>query len=202
MDDGGVGIEHGLAQPHPVDDGRHLALHEQLLDDEDVHLPGAGHGRHVLDEVEIMLEGLDRDVGIDHALGLAVGCQGLVPDRAAILPDEGVDLHGREVVALTGLVRDAVEVVVGDAVTQGFAGGAAEELADIAEGVPVDVLPVLVGAGQRLAEALLDRRRLALVAEEVLAVEGDVGVGNCREPRNSRVGCGKTCFDIVLVLCG
>ena len=46
---------------------------------------------------------------------------------------------------------------------------------------PVDLLPVLVGAGQLLIERLLELGGFLLVAEQILAIIGDVGVGELRE---------------------
>ena len=104
--------DRGLAEADPLDDPGDLAFAEQLVDLEDVHGAGLDHRRHVLGQREVVLQRRDRDVGIDDADGLALGLHGLVPDAAAVLPDEAVDLHAGEVVALTGLVGDPVEIVV------------------------------------------------------------------------------------------
>ena len=94
--------------------------------------------------------------------------------------------HGREVVALTGLIGDAVEIVFGDTVAKRLAFCPLEVLADVTPGIPVGVLPVFIGAGKRFAEGFLEScGRFAFVAEEIFAIEGDVGVGELAESRNS-----------------
>jgi len=108
MDGRGAGIEHRLAEADPVDNRANLALHEEVLDHEDVHLSGLSNGRHVFEHGEVMLHCFDGDVRIHNPFGLGFGSGRLIPDRAAILPDECIRLHGREVVAFAGLIGDAV----------------------------------------------------------------------------------------------
>ena len=126
-----------------------------------------------------MLGALDGFLGVDHAERRLGGC--LVPDVAAILPDEGVDLHGREIIALASLVGDAEEIIVGHAIAKLVTLLALEKLADILVPRPVDIRPVFIGAGQLLVELLLVVRRFGGVAEQVLAEEGDVVVRELRE---------------------
>ena len=177
----GLRRDRGLAEPDPLQDPGHLAFPEQLVDLEDVHGPGLDHRGHVLEERQVVLERLDGGRRVHHPFGLRVGGLGLVPDVRSVLPDEGVDLHGREVVALARLVGDPVEIVLEGLPGELVTGRPAEELAEVAHHVPVDVVHLLAGARERLAVPGLERGPLALVAEDVLAEVGDEHVRHLRE---------------------
>ena len=59
-----------------------------------------------------MLQGSDCCVRVDHAFGLTLWRLRLVPETAAVLPDEGIDLDDGVVVGLGSRVRNSVEIVV------------------------------------------------------------------------------------------
>ena len=102
---------------------------------------------------------------------------GLVPDVSAVLPDEAVHLHGREVVRLAGLERDSVEVVIQGLAGELFALLALEELAEILELLPVDVVHLLAGAGQLVAELRL----------EGVGETGDTSLAQDKHSRNGKI---------------
>jgi hypothetical protein len=97
------------------------------------------------------------------------------------LPDQAVDLHRREVVALARLEGDSVEVVLRRLAGQHLALLAAEELADILEVVPGHGIELFARAGQLLAVFGLEVLLLLLVADDVLAREVHQHVGELRE---------------------
>ena len=88
-----------------------------------------------------------------------------------------------------GIVSDAVEVVIEGLAGQLLAFGALEELADLAPLLPIGVLPIFVGAWQIGSVLVLERGHFAFVAEDVLAVEGDIGVRELWETVIVHTGC-------------
>ena len=130
---GRLGIERGFAEADPVDVHGHLAFTEQLVRHEDVHGAGLDHRRHVLEHAQEMLHALDGLLGVHDAFGMSGRSLGFIPDAAAMLPDERVDRARREVVALAGLIGDAVEIVVEHLAGELVALLALEELADMLE---------------------------------------------------------------------
>src|SRR5437667_5784938 len=171
-----------LAEADPLDDPGHRALAEQLVDLEDVHGPRLHHRGHVLGQCEVVLERLDRGVGVDDSDRVGAGHSRLVPDVGAVLPDEAVDLHGREVVTLPGLVGDPVEIVGERLTGQLVARLPPVELADVAHHRPVGVVHLLGCAGQLVAVPGPERPLLRGVAEDVLSVVDDQKVRHLREP--------------------
>jgi hypothetical protein len=149
--------------------------------DEDVHGAGLGHRRHVLDQAQVLFERGDSFRRVDDAFGLAVRRLGFIPGVAAHLPDEAVDLHRREVVALAGLIGDSVEIVFGRSAGEHVALLALEELADVLEVIPGHGIELFAGAGQLLAVLRLEVLLLFVVADDVLAGEVHQHVGELRE---------------------
>src|SRR5215207_8370505 len=98
---------------------------------------------------------------------MSLGLLGLVPDVAAILPDEAVDLHGIHVVSLTGLIGDAIEIIVERLAGELVALLAHEELADLLERVPVDIVLLFRRAWQLLIILRLEILLLFLIAHDV-----------------------------------
>ena len=131
--------------------------------------------------LEVLLERLDGFRRVHDAFSLALGRLGFIPGVAAHLPDEAVDLHGREVVALAGLIGDSVEIVLGRLAGEHVALLAHEEFADIAEVVPGHGVELFARAGQLLVVLGLEVLLLFLVAEDVLAAVVHQHVGELRE---------------------
>jgi len=109
----------------------------------------------------------DRRLRVDHALCLPLRRHRLVPESAAVLPDEGIDLSDRVIEHLGRLKRDAVEVVVERLARQLFASGSAKELGEVAHHVPVGVIHLLGCARQLVAILLHESGLLAFVTEQI-----------------------------------
>ena len=120
---------------------------------------------------------------VHNTFSLAFWRLGFIPGIAAHLPDEAVDLHRREVVALAGLEGDAVEIVLGWRACEHVALLPLEEFADIPEVVPGHGVELFAGARQLLVVLGLEVLLLFFVADDILArAKFTRTSGNCGKP--------------------
>src|SRR5687767_11048527 len=112
---------------------------------------------------------------------MALGRLGFVPDIAAILPDEAVDLHGIHVVGLAGLIGDSIEIVIERLAGEHVALLAHEKLAHLLPRVPIGIVHLFGRAGQLLIVLRLEVFLFFLVAKNVGAKVRNENVRHLRE---------------------